>query len=256
MTQTSNEIARQLVAEHKEGVRFHKLDGTDSLEDAYRVQSAYVDAIIGDNGVAGYKIGLTSKRMQEMCGIDQPIRGTVFGNRVHQSGARLALADYGRLGLEFEICVRLGRDLPATGAPFTAETAGAAVEAVAAAIELVDDRDADYSVLHCGTLVADNSWNAGIVLGEFVGPPARLDEAVGIAYENGEELARGVGADALGHPFEPLAWLANHLAASGQMLRKGDVVMTGSIVVTRFPTGPFEYRFDVSGIGSVSVSGS
>jgi len=256
LTRTSDEIARQLVAEHNEGARFHRLDGTDDLNDAYRVQDAYVGAIIAGSGIAGYKIGLTSKRMQEMCGIDQPIRGTIFTNRVVHSGARLALADYGRLGLEFEICVRLGRDLPATGAPFTAETAGAAVEAVAAAIELVDDRNADYSVLHCGTLVADNSWNAGIVLGEFVPPPARLDEAVGVAFQDGGEIARGTGADVLGHPFVPLAWLANHLAASGQMLRKGDVVMTGSIVTTRFPTGPFDYRFDVSGIGSVTVSGA
>ncbi len=205
---------------------------------------------------AGYKIGLTSKRMQQMCGIDQPIRGTIFSDRVIGSGAHLSLSNYQHLGLEFEICVRLGRDLIADGTPFTPESAGDAVDAVAAAIELVDDRHADYSVLDCETLVADNSWNAGIVVGAFTPPPARLDTVEGIAYLDGVEISRGVGADALGHPFVPLAWLANHLAASGEGLRKGDVVMTGSIVTTRFPTGPFNYRFDVSGIGSVEVSGS
>jgi 2-keto-4-pentenoate hydratase len=76
------------------------------------------------------------------------------------------------------------------------------------------------------------------------------------ATQPGAELARGHGADALGHPFVPLAWLANHLAAKGRQLRKGDIVMTGSIVTTRFPTAPFTYRFDVAGLRSVEVSGS
>ncbi len=256
MTETIDRIAGDLVAQHRSGANFRRMDGINDLADAYRVQDAFVAAIIGDNGTAGYKIGLTSKRMQEMCGIDQPIRGSIFTNRVVGSGARLALADYHHLGLEFEICVRLGRDLVPNGVPFTPEGAGAAVDAVAAAIELVDDRHADYSVLHCETLVGDNSWNAGIVVGAFVPAPTRLEEAEGIAYQDGVEIARGRGADALGHPFVPLAWLANHLAASGRMLRKGDVVMTGSIVTTRFPEGPFTYRFDVSGIGSVEVSGA
>jgi 2-oxo-3-hexenedioate decarboxylase/2-keto-4-pentenoate hydratase len=249
-------IAEQLVAEHRTGVTFHKLDGISSLSDAYRVQDAYAAVTIGDDVCAGYKIGLTSKRMQQMCGIDQPICGTIFSRKVFRSGAHLKLADYGRLGLEFEICARLGRDLDASNAPFTPEQVGEAIDGVAAAIEIVDDRQADYSVLDINTLVADNSWNAGVVLGNFAPPPPRLDTLEGIAYQDGTELARGQGADALGHPFVPLAWLANHLAANGRHLRKGDIVMTGSIVTTRFPTTPFTYRFDVAGLESVEVSGS
>jgi len=249
-------IAERLVAEHRDGVKFHKLDDIGTLMDAYGVQDAYVAAIIGDDTCAGYKIGLTSKRMQQMCGIDQPICGTIFSRRVFRSGVRLSMADYGRLGLEFEICVRLGRDLDTEGEPFTPEQAGKAVDAVAAAVELVDDRQADYGVLDINTLVADNSWNAGVVLGDFAPPPARLDLLKGIAYQDGVEIARGRGSDALGHPFVPLAWLANHLATKGRQLRKGDIVMTGSIITTRFPTMPFTYRFDVSELGSVEVSGS
>jgi 2-oxo-3-hexenedioate decarboxylase/2-keto-4-pentenoate hydratase len=256
LKETIADIAGQLVAEHRRSTKFHRIGGINDLEDAYRVQDAYIAAIRGGEETAGYKIGLTSKRMQAMCGIDQPIQGTIFSSRVSSTGAQLKLSDYHHLGLEFEICVRLGQDLLPGATPFTPESAGAAVDAVAAAIELVEDRHADYSVLHCGTLIADNSWNAGIVVGAFTPPPEGLDGAEGIAYHNDEEIARGLGADVLGHPYVPLAWLANHLAASGRILRKGDLVMTGSIVTTRFPSGPFTYRFDISGIGSVEVSGS
>jgi 2-keto-4-pentenoate hydratase len=63
----------------------------------------------------GYKIGLTSKRMQDMCGIDSPIAGVVLADRVHASGVSLKASAYGRVGVEFEIAVRLKRDFVPSG---------------------------------------------------------------------------------------------------------------------------------------------
>jgi 2-keto-4-pentenoate hydratase len=248
--------AKMLVAEHRDGKNFHTIEGIADLAAAYQVQKVYVGEAIGSDQIAGYKIGLTSQRMQAMCGIDQPIAGAVFKRRVMKSGASVRIADYHHLGLEFEICARLGRDLEPRKTPYTRDEAARAVDAVCAAIELIDDRHADYAVLDCKSLVADNSWNAGVVLGSFVVPPSALDEVVGVAFQDGAEIGRGRGADALGHPFEPLAWLANHLALQGDGLKRGDIVMTGSIVTTRFPQAAFSYRFDVDGLGSVEVSGA
>jgi 2-keto-4-pentenoate hydratase len=208
--------AKLIAAEHREGKDFHRLEDLPDLAAAYQVQKVYLGEIIGADRIAGYKIGLTSQRMQAMCGIDHPISGAVFGGRVMNSGAKLRIADYHHLGLEFEICARLGRDLAPRKTPYTRDEVGAAVDAVCAAIELVDDRHADYAVLDCRSLVADNSWNAGVVLGTFVEPPSVLDGVVGVVYQDGVEIGRGRGADALGHPFEPLAWLANHLAAQAR----------------------------------------
>ncbi len=248
--------ARALVRAHRENMRFERIAGLTDLATAYRVQDAYVAEIIGDDRIVGYKIGLTSKKMQSMCGIDHPIAGAVFGRRVRHSGARLSLGDFGRLGVEFEICARLGRDLPPRAAPYTRDQIAAAVDGVCAAVELVDDRNADYAALDVASLVADNSWNGGIVLGEMVTPPADLETVEAVAYLDGVEIGRGVGADALGHPYEPLVWLSNHLAAEGRGMKKGDLVMTGSLVRTCFPDAAFTYRFDVAGIGSVEVSGA
>jgi 2-keto-4-pentenoate hydratase len=256
MTASIVSTARLIAAEHRDGKDFHTLEGLSDLAAAYQVQKVYVGEILGSDRIAGYKIGLTSKRMQTMCGIDHPISGAVFGRRVMKSGVKLSMADFHHLGLEFEICARLGRDLPLRTTSYTRDEVATAVDAVCAAIELVDDRKADYAVLDCRSLVADNSWNAGVILGAFVAPPSALDAAIGVAYQDGVEIGRGKGADALGHPFEPLAWLANHLAGQGEGLKKGDIVMTGSIVTTRFPEATFSYRFDVTGLGSVEVSGA
>ena len=95
-----------------------------------------------------------------------------------------------------------------------------------------------------------------MVLGDFVVPPAALEKVEAVVYQDGVEIGRGVGADALGHPYEPLAWLADHLGASGRGMKAGDIVMTGSIVRTRFPDKAFSYRFDIAGLGGVEVSGA
>lgn len=247
--------AKALARGHRDNKRFEQIAGLADLATAYQVQSAYVAEMIGDDRIVGYKIGLTSKQMQSMCGIDHPIAGAVFGRRVMQSGARLRFGDYGRLGLEFEICARLGRDLPPRATPYTRAEIAEAVDGVCAAVELVDDRNADYATLDVASLVADNSWNGGIVLSEIVTPPADLEKAEAVVYLDGVEAGRGVGADALGHPYEPLVWLSNHLAAEGRGMKKGDLVMTGSLIRTCFPDKAFAYRFDVVGIGSVEVSG-
>lgn len=250
--------AAWLESEHIDGKPFQAFAGHDALanlDQAYAVQHAYVARLVQRHRtrIAGYKVGLTSARMQAMCGIESPIAGVVLADRFHQSGARIRRADYGRLGIECEIGVRLGRDLPAQDAPFDLAAVAAAVDAVCPAIEIVDDRGADYRALEMRSLVADNSWNAGVVLGQFRTDWPDLDSVTGTLALNGVEVDRGKGADVLGHPFASLLWLGNHLALRGAGLRAGDIVATGSLVTTRFPTVPECYLFEVGGLGQVAL---
>jgi 2-keto-4-pentenoate hydratase len=251
-------LARRLIDEHDRNEKFRPFaaaNGIASLDDSYAVQERYVSLLKPRCGAAiGYKIGLTSQRMQAMCGIPHPIAGVVLADRLHHSGARLATADYGRMGLEFEIAVRMASDLPAGGPAWTPENIAEHVAGVCAAIEIVDDRAADYAELDVLSLVADNSWNGGVILSTFCSDWPALDAVSGTISRNGTEIDRGYGRDALGHPFAPLAWLANALAAKRQSLKSGEIVMTGSLVTTRFPTETETYRFELEGIGAVELN--
>jgi 2-keto-4-pentenoate hydratase len=252
------ELARRLFEEHKARVKFHPLSAADAVaraEDAYAVQAHYVQLLKRSEGEAvGYKIGLTSQRMQKMCGIDSPVAGVVLAERVHHSGASLKVSDYGHLGVEFEIAVRIGRDVEPGAQPLTLETIAPSVSEVCAAVELVDDRHADYALMNAVSLIADNSWNAGIVLGQWRSEWPSLRDVEGRVLQDGEEIDSGFGRDVLGHPFTPLAWLANHLHGRGQALRQGDVVLTGSLVVTKFPQAPSRFSYELSGIGRADFS--
>ncbi len=227
-----------------------------SLTAAYAVQRCYIRTLAGQLGttIGGYKIGLTSPRMQAMCGINSPIAGRVLSTRLLANGAVLRRGDYGRLGIEFEIGVRLARDLPANAAPYEYATVAAAVGAIAPAVEVIDDRNAEYQGLDMASLIADNAWNAGVILGTWATTWPALPDLAGVVLRNGEELDRGYGRDVLGHPFHALTWLANHLADSGEGLRAGDVVATGSIVPTRFPAGAENYRYTLEALGELSFA--
>ena len=201
---------------------------------------------------AGYKIGLTSTRMQKMCGVDHPVSGVVFEKRVLQGGAALSLAGLVHLGIEFECCARLGKPLPPREREYTLDEITDAVEAVAPAFEVIDDRNSAYP-LDLLSLVAENSWNEGNVLGDFKTSWPDLAAARGFLECDGKLIDEGCGRDVLGHPFEPLRWLANNLGAQGAALRAGEIVLTGSWVTTRFPKAGERYRYTIEGLGSVEV---
>jgi 2-keto-4-pentenoate hydratase len=248
--------ATTLVRDHAEKrniVPFARAWGANDLAGAYAIQAAFVERMLPiAGGRAGYKIGLTSLRMQQMCSVDNPVAGVVFKKRLYPSGTHLKLSSLVRLGIEFEICVRLGRSLRPRDEAYGMEEVAAAVDAVCPAFEVIDDRNSAYP-LDLLSLVADNAWNEGIVMGEWRTSWPDLAAARGIVELNGEVIDEGHGRDVLGHPFEPLRWVANHLREHGQSLEAGEIVSTGSLVTTRFPQAGERYRFTVEGVGSVEV---
>jgi 2-keto-4-pentenoate hydratase len=225
--------------------------------EGYRIQQALRELLAADFGaMVGYKIGCTSAVMQEYLAIPHPCGGTVFAKGVHANGVSLNAADFVRVGVECEIAVRLGSDLAPSRAPFTADAVAQAVEAYLPAIEIVDDRYADWQTIGAPTLVADDFFAAGCVLGQPVVRAAAPDllDVVGRAVINGNEVSRGTGADVLGHPHNALAWLANHLAADGKGLRAGQIVLTGSLVKTLWLNAGDSVTMDLSGLGTVRAT--
>jgi len=224
--------------------------------EGYRVQRALADLLLPQAGpLVGYKIGCTSPVMQQYLDIPHPCAGGVFAKGVHDSGASLRFGDYVRVGVECEIAVRLARNLLPSEAPFTAEWVMEAIEAYYPAIEIVDDRYVKWERMGAPTLVADDFFAAGCVLGAAVARSAAPDllDVAGRAIVNGKEAGRGVGADVLGHPHNALAWLANHLAAEGRGMHAGQIVLTGSLVRTIWLNAGDAVVMELDGLGNVTA---
>jgi len=224
------------------------------LAGAYRVREAYEAIEIPRRGVlAGYKIGLTTPVMQRLCGVEEPCYGAIFASEIRHSPAEIRVADFCRVGLETEVAMRLGADLPDGGGRARVE---AAVESCMAAIEVLEDLRHDYKRLSSRSMVAGNVWNAGCVLGAPVADWRGLDLA-SVRYRltiNGREIGGGIGADVMGNPLNALSWLADRLAADGRPLRAGMVVMTGSTVPIQFPQPGDRAVVEVEGLGRAEVA--
>jgi 2-keto-4-pentenoate hydratase len=224
--------------------------------EGYRVQRAVHDLMLPLNGaLAGYKIGCTSVVMQRYLDIPHPCYGGVFVRGIHASGATLPAAQYLRVGVECEIAVRLSRDLPASATPFTQHTVTDAIEAYHPAIEIVDDRYVKWETMGAPTLVADDFFAAGCVLGPPIARAAAPDllAVKGRATINGAAAGEGSGADVLGHPHQALAWLANHLATEGRGLHAGQIVLTGSLIKTVWLKAGDRVIMELDGLGQVEA---
>src|SRR5437899_3424075 len=254
--ETIGATARAAFNTYTTRARYRPLDAAlraAPLEDAYRIQDALHQVMVeaGRGEIVGWKIALTSKAMQQMTGVDQPAAGAIFSKVVHASPARIDLAAYHHLGVEFEVAVRLGDALPASGGPWTRQSVASRVAACVPAFELVEDGNADYKTLDAFTLIAQNTWNGGVVLGPAVTEWRRVDleHAVTRCWVNDQPGGQGKTGDATGHPFEAVAWPANLRNRRGRRLEPGMIVVAGSSITTKFPSPGDRARFAIEGLG-------
>ena len=206
--------------------------------------------------VVGHKIGCTTKVMQKYLEIDHPCAGEIFNSTVYTSKIELSLSKFSHVGVECEIAVRIGSDMVGLEDPFTPQSVALYVSAIMAGIELVDDRYEDYKKLNAATLIGDNFFNAGVVLGEELTNWRDLDLSFfsGVLKLDSVEISKGYGADILGNPFKALAWIANHRAKIGAPILAGSFVILGSVVETVFIEKPCRIDIEFDNVAPVSVT--
>lgn len=226
-------------------------DRPSDTDEGYAIQEALHEQI--ETPVAGFKIGCTTTVMQRFLNIDQPCAGRILKTDIHTSPVELPHASFQRVGVECEIAVRLGQDLPPRRTSYDRHTVAGAVSACMAAIEIVDDRYVDYTKLDAPTLIADDFFGAGCVLGTARSGWEDLAYIAGTMFLNGEAVGSGTGAQVMDHPFEALAWLANTLADRGQGLSANDIVLTGSIVETHWVDAGDHIKVSIGGLGDAEV---
>lgn len=222
------------------------------VRSAYAIQQAWVRRRV-DAGAAvyGYKVGLTSKAMQEQLGVDQPDAGRLLDDMFVQDG-RAGLDAFIQPKVEPEIAFILAAPLRGPGVS-ESDVAGAVGE-VCGALELIDSRIRDWRITITDT-VADNASSGAVVLGAMRRPLGDVDvvaETVSL-FVSGTEVSRGVGVAVMGNPLAAVAWLANLLAEQGEELLPGQVVLPGSMTPAAAVAGPARFEARFGQLGTVAV---
>lgn len=256
LTAKHKELAKQLIEAEKKLVGTEPLTSVDpklTVEQAYHIQLENIEGKLNEgNTIVGKKIGLTSKAMQNLLGVDEPDYGHLLSNMVVENGEEVPQEGILQPKVEAEIAFILKEDLK--GPNITALDVIQATDYVLPAIEVVDSRVTDWKIKLADT-IADNASSAYYVLG---GKPCKLEdidlELIGMVLsKNGKIVNTGVGAAALGNPVQCVAWLANRLADFDIPLRKGEVILSGALsaAVEAKAGDSFVARF--AHIGEVSV---
>lgn len=203
--------------------------------------------------IIGRKVGLTARAVQAQLGVDQPDFGVLFDDMAIGDGGVLPIARLLQPKAEAEVAFVMASDLDDPNVD--KRDVEAAVAFAAAAIEIVDSRIADWKISFADT-VADNGSSAFFVLGSEHKPLAGLDLwSCGMVLEiGGDVMSLGAGAACLGHPLNAATWLARTLAARGEALRAGDIVLTGALGPMVQLTSGDAVRATIGGLGSVTFS--
>lgn len=222
--------------------------------DAYEIQLANIERRVDEGRVVrGHKVGLTSRAMQQMLGVNEPDYGHLLDDMFADEQESIDTSRLMQPRVEIEVAFVLGR--PLVGPGVTVAQAIRATEFVLPALEIVDSRIADWDVKLADT-IADNASSGMVVLG---GSPTRLTDIdvrlIGATLRSGGELQEtGCSGAALGNPVVAVAWLANKIASFGVTLAEGDVVMPGSCT-RMIPVQPGDVvRAEFDNLGHVSVS--
>lgn len=256
MTTGHDELALRLRKAYTDGAVAPLRDGLEPTDaaGAYAVQEINTRHWQAQGRrIVGRKAGLTAKAVQAQLGVDQPDFGVLFDDMRVADGGALDPAKCIQPKAEAEIAFVLSADLPSPDT--TPEQVAAAVATVHAAIEIVDSRIADWKITFADT-VADNGSSAFFVLSDHGLPLAGLDlEGAGMEMTfDGEVVSTGNGAAALGNPLNAAAWLAQTLAARGEPLRAGDILLAGALGPMVALRPGVTVQANIAGIGSCSFS--
>jgi 2-keto-4-pentenoate hydratase len=244
-----------MLDQHKSKQNFQNLPETlmpKNLNEAYKIQEIF-QKNSGRGQLGGFKIALASKVQQELCGIDHPIAGGIFANEIKSSPETFDLDNFHGLGLEFELAVTLSDDLKPGMEPFDKNNIKQFIKSLSPAFELIIDRDADYSNINPLTMITDNAWCSGIVLGKELSnwEKLNLDVIRSQLLWNDEAPQDAMIKDA--NPLESLSWVSNLLTSLGRTIPKDSVIITGSVIKTRAPNKGDHIIYKVEDLSEVEI---
>ncbi|UOF92629.1 2-keto-4-pentenoate hydratase [Fodinisporobacter ferrooxydans] len=223
-----------------------------TIEDAYAIQQQVKEWKLNSGArLIGRKIGLTSLAMQHALNVHEPDFGSLYDNMLLPEGSSVPYERFLQPKIEAELAFVMKKDLQG---PVHFLDVLQATAYVVPAFEIIDSRVRDWKI-NIKDTVADNASSGALVLGSRSVPVDDLNlRLIGLVLEcNGQIVDTAAGAAVLGHPAEAVAWLCNKLAAFGEGLKAGDIVLSGSFTKAYIAQPGYVFHAHFDRIGTVQV---
>ena len=219
-----------------------------SVEDAYLVQARSIERRIsrGEKRV-GVKMGFTSKAKMIQMGVSDLIWGRLTDAMAVDDGGAIEMSRYVHPRCEPEIAFLIGKEI---AGPISMLEAQDAVAAIAPAIEIIDSRYEGFK-FSWTDVVADNASSSGFVVGAWRTRPTDIANLGMVMRFDGVPVQVGSSAAILGQPFRALVAAARLLAAAGERLMPGDIVLAGAATPAEALRPGLSVSLEVQNLGSV-----
>lgn len=208
-------------------------------KEAYQTQYRFLSELQPPETIAGHKIALTTQAARQHLGVHEPCYGHILAPRVYPNNAQIPISSLTAPHIEAEIAFLLAQDLRGPG--ITPADVLQATQGILPALELVDLKIPGNGI-QAADVITHNALHAALILGSRLTPLNSLDlQYEGVTVEHNAQLhATGTAAEVMGHPINPIVWLANKLAEFDDYLRAGETIISGSMV-TPAPVQPGDH---------------
>lgn len=223
-----------------------------TVEDSYAVQNTWrARGEAAGRRLAGRKIGLTSKVMQEATGITEPDYGAIFADQIFENGSAIEHAQFSNVRIEVELAFVLKDDVK--GPNTTIFDVLKATDYVVPALEILSSRIEMEGRTIVDT-ISDNAALGGMIYGGTPIAPDAVDLRwiSALLYRNETIEDTGVAAAVLNHPAMGVVWLANKIAQHGDSLKSGEIILAGSFTKPMWVYPGDTVHADYGDLGSIS----
>jgi 2-oxo-3-hexenedioate decarboxylase len=200
----------------------------------------------------GWKVGINVPEVQRKLGLSHALVGWLDGDRIFPSGSVISIPTTSKIHVEPELCLRMAA---AVHADTDRASAGAAVDAIAPALELVDYSKAASNL---DDVVRCSMFHSACVLGEWQRPRDRIDIAGRVSLRVGSLQSEPARSDLVpGELADLVLFVVASLAEGGQQLHPGDLILSGSFTAKALPLRAGETATaDLGAFGLVSCTGT
>jgi 2-keto-4-pentenoate hydratase len=253
---TAGSAAALLLMAERAGERLENLPEDlrpSTLAEGYAVQDEF--ARQWGAPTAGWKVGATSAGGRATLGVEHPLAGRLFSDRIFAPGDNVPLFATAMGVLEVELAFILGSTLTRRAVPRTRDEVAATVSSLHVAVELPETRFRTVASVGAPLVAADNACGGALVLGppipEHIWKDLDLSAIEGAISADGGSPSVGSGANVLGHPLDALLWLVQTVTERGLAVAEGEVVSTGSLTRPPSVSGGEQVLAELRGLAQV-----
>jgi 2-keto-4-pentenoate hydratase len=254
----NNKLINTIVESRLNQVLINELDSylINDVKEAYNLQEIVNKKLssFGLGEVIGYKIGCTNKSIQKELGVNNPIFGPIFKNKIINNNKNIFIKEFTKVGVECEIYIKISNEIN-ENTNYNINNIRNFIGNYGVSLELVENRFFDIKKSKIEYVIIDGSLGNSIILGKEISDNSiNFSKLVGRLFINNKEVYSNFADTILGDPLNALLWYFDQKLSLNKFVKKGEIISLGSITPLLWIDYPCKVEAAIDGLGKCSIN--